>query len=1665
VTASGTTLRRTLAGLTLALAACTDASGPSHVIIDLGGMSQHALSAGARIDEVRLYAHGADFSPAVEATADPNGGVIEAGIPAGQARVIEVSAWDTATDPNTPLPTYWGRLVTDLVARTQVDLDVTIEPAGLVRGEVVVGGAETTSARATLTVVRRDDPNTQLELTLDDNNAFSQPLPRGEWIVSGTATADGQVVLLDANSLFGVAQGRATTYNPHFVAVGACDPNRPVDHDGDGTACDTDCDDADANNWKACDTCKDRDRDTYFVGCDAYNTLRGPDCDDATPFAWVACATCVDRDRDRRLVGCDAYAAAPGVNSLDCDDADTNNWRTCGGGCKDLDHDGAYIGCDRYSTLPGPDCDDTDANNWVSCAVCSDHDGDGRVVGCDAYAFGSGPGSYDCNDLDAANWASCYTCLDRDGDGAWSGCDTYNAARPQDCSDRLPGCGALDANCVACITTQTGFGAAAGDGAVTLTWNASNFLSGVAPSGVDYGGTSTVFNIVYAPVNAPDTARKITAVLPPFTVRGLTNGVPYIFTLTDTYHGREVADGSAEVVPTATFTNLVAVGAGLDHAVALEGDGAVWAWGDNSRGQLGFDPNVTPQRFTPTRVPGLQGIVAISVGDTHGLALDANGVLWAWGDDASGQLGGATPATPFAAGPVPGLSGVRAFAAGGAHSLATTAAGLFAWGDNTSGQLGTGSTNASPTPEAVPGAPGNIGALAAGTTHSLALDGNGALFAWGTSPQGALGLGNNYQKAVPTLVSTKPYKAIAAGAEHSMAVDTGGQLFLWGSNATLQDQNAQGAPSHEVPTLIDRSPLSTLLATRSHCLAVDPGGQLVAWGANPNGQLGFGAAGGPMASEVSVYLGSAAAIGVGTGRAFSVAVDASGTVWTWGDNSRGQLGIGPGVAATLTPQALGSVAALAAGDRFSAALTAAGALWIWGDDSQGQLGTGGGAAVPGARTSLPGLIPPLLSTPGAPPAELVAIAAGGAHMLGLDSTGQVWAWGDSSRGQLGMAQPGGGAAPRPVPLAGIRRIAAGHTFSLATDGNTLWAWGDNDQGQLGIGSTVGTAQPQAVLGLPTGTHGAITALAAGYDFAVVALEDGSLWGWGNNAGGQAGIDPATSAAPSPVQSPNTYSVRTLSAGASHTLLLDTSSGVVGFGTGADGELFDAAPPAPPPMIPTPKVTASLVAAGNHFSVGADSFTLFAAGKNGLGELGIGTTVDTPLRASIRVPVSGAGCSPALAAGGTAAQAVPSTFSCPSAVAASAAGHHALAYSQRNRQLWAWGANDAGQIGDGTALPRSTPVSVDLGHTFVDVGAGDRFSAALRDDGALYTWGANDLGQLGIGFAPALACGRAVGGNAAACPRASRVPLARSIVSAGVGATHVLAVDSNDILWAWGDNSQGQLGLGGRGGVVVEPRSVPGAYRAVVAGDGFSVALDALGNVLTWGANDHGQLGNGGTSAASSPTAPSGVSGVLEMWAGACNVFARTIDNTLVGWGCNGSNQIGVGHTSDVLIPQSISNITGVRSVCAGRAHTLAVDDAGDVWGWGDNSQGQLGGSAGNPNMPIRLAGLTGMAAVACAGDFSLAIARDGAVWAFGAFDGGMPGSTPGGAPQRLPYRAVLPGARTRGVAAAASRVGGSSHVLLQLGDGSIVGVGRNGFGQLGNLETAGSLRPVFALGL
>ncbi len=314
------------------------------------------------------------------------------------------------------------------------------------------------------------------------------------------------------------------------------------------------------------------------------------------------------------------------------------------------------------------------------------------------------------------------------------------------------------------------------------------------------------------------------------------------------------------------------------------------------------------------------------------------------------------------------------------------------------------------------------------------------------------------------------------------------------------------------------------ISASSHSMALLVDGTIWTWGRNSRGELGDGTT---TDSNTPVQVQSLSGVtDISAGNAFSLALRNDGTVWAWGRNKTGQLGDGTRTNRNMPVQVqnISGVVAIAAGGFYSIALLNDGTVWAWGHNFFGELGDGTTTDrnTPVQVKNLSGV---------------TNIAAGWRHSLALLQDGMVWAWGANGSGELGDGTRTTRNTPVQVQdLSGVTAISAGgtangHSMVLLNDG-TIWAWGENREGQLGDGSTINRITPVQVQNLS-----GVATISAGYRHSIALLNDGTVWTWGQNAFGELG-DGTTTNRNTPVQAQNISGVGAISAGGLSMALLN-----------------------------------------------------------------------------------------------------------------------------------------------------------------------------------------------------------------------------------------------------------------------------------------------------------------------------------------------------------------------------------------------------------------------------------------------------------------------------------------------------------------------------------------------
>ncbi len=515
-----------------------------------------------------------------------------------------------------------------------------------------------------------------------------------------------------------------------------------------------------------------------------------------------------------------------------------------------------------------------------------------------------------------------------------------------------------------------------------------------------------------------------------------------------------------QVTQVGTDNNWIMVSAGMYHTLALKSNGTLWTWGFNGNGELGLGDNI--DRYVPTQVGSDKTwLVAIS-GGVHNLAVKTDGTLWSWGDNNSGQLGLGDYTSRNTPTRVGTEAKWRTLGSGIRHSLAIKNNGtLFTWGRNDANELGLGDNTSRNLPTQV-GTSNNWVSLSPGIgRHSAGFTNDGYLTVWGSNSTGQLGLGDLTNRSTPYAIRRdNQWMKVSAGYENAFLIRSDGVIFGWGLNATAQlglgDQVIRSSPerigtannwvnlaasyshtiglksdgtcwswgsinSRSTPTIVlgvAANSWKSFAAGSSHVAAILTDGRMLTWGTNARGELGrstqFLAPGVPGPDYVPRGVGAHINwVKVGAGEQFTIALKNDGTLWGWGRNFRGQLGLGDNVD-RFVPVQIGADTSwidISIGKEHSMALKSNGTLWCWGSNYYGQAGVD--------RLSLyENFIDQMLPVQTGTDTDWISVEAGKDHSMAMKTDGTLWVWGWNGVDQLGLGSPYFGyAVPRKVGTA------------------------------------------------------------------------------------------------------------------------------------------------------------------------------------------------------------------------------------------------------------------------------------------------------------------------------------------------------------------------------------------------------------------------------------------------------------------------------------------------------------------------------------------------------------------------------------------------------------------------------------------------------------------------
>lgn len=1092
----------------------------------------------------------------------------------------------------------------------------------------------------------------------------------------------------------------------------------------------------------------------------------------------------------------------------------------------------------------------------------------------------------------------------------------------------------------------------------------------------------------------------------------------------------QLGNGITESVttPIQVQTGVVAIAAGASHSLFLKSDGVVWASGYNELGQLGdgtFTDRASPvqvlsdvrtisanhnyslfitndgtvlgvgsnafgglgngaleHRATP--VPALSSITQVSAGDKHSLFRKSDGTAWATGENTFGQLGsGGTTSRSI---PVQVMSGVAAVEAGGSQSLFLKTDGtVWAAGANYEGQLGIGvGTAIASNPVQVMS---NVAAISAGITHTLFLKTDGTAWAAGSNSYGEIGNGTTTRVSTPVQVLTGVL-AISAGISHSLFLKTDGTVWSTGSNSSGQLGNG-GTTNRTTPGQV-LSGVIAISAGDFHSLFLKSDGTVWATGNNGTGQLGNGT--NTRATTPVPVLSNVTAISAG--RYHSLFLKTGGTAWATGWNTYGQLGNSNTITLYSPEHVTSGVASISAGESHSLFGKTDGTVWAVGSHTSGQLGNGFGVPTPMTLGALfTSQAPTNISLSATNVSENNPANATVGYLSATDPN-------IGDRFTFTLVSGAGSADNAAFSIVGnTLRISLSTDYETqshyalrirATDAGGLFfekAFTFTIRDLMEASPVFTSATLSATL--ITGTSYSAALTASGNPTATFSVQSGALpsgltldsgtgtlSGTPTVAGTFSGVFRASNSQGDALQAFNfivnaaLVGARFTSTPLNATLVIGTPYSAALTASGNPAATFSVQSGALPPGLSinassgilsgTPTATGSSVgifAAANSEGVDTQSFNftvesdvqVIAWGVNTSGQLGDGTVTNRSTPQTI--DTSGA------LAGKTITSVIPGTS-------------HSIALDT-DGNLYAWGFNSSGQLGDGTNTMRRLPVAVLTtgvlaGKTITTAAVGVQHTVALSSDGTLYSWGSNAFGQLGDGTTVTTR-------TSAVAVNMTGALQGKTIIAVAAGESHSVALASDGTLYAWGQNIDGQLGdetQNRRLSPVAVKRTgaLSGKFiTAIAAGQNHTLALASDGTIFSWGTNSNGQLGNilsGGDDAAYEPIAVTRTGAlsdktITKIFASGWYSMALASDGTAYAWGYNLQGQLGDGTMTNRMTPVAVSPVGALAgktlvSISAGFGHAIALSADGGLYAWGSNNFGELGTSTASSTLPVEV---------------------------------------------------------------------------------------------------------------
>ena len=1088
--------------------------------------------------------------------------------------------------------------------------------------------------------------------------------------------------------------------------------------------------------------------------------------------------------------------------------------------------------------------------------------------------------------------------------------------------------------------------------------------------------------------------------------------------------GDGTTTNSSEFKQVPNLTDVIQISAGSNTMHVLKKDGTVWSWGRNDCGEYGDGTTVSKEDLTPSQMIKVTNVMQIAAGNLHTAVLTAEGTVWAAGRNSDSQLGFVynnkeNTSTPRE---MQGLSEVKEIACGEYNTLMLQKDGYaYGVGENSDGQLGTGGATTITSPTYMKNS--KTGYSLSGIKH-IASAGRLLMVTTGENGiyvAGAADHAQNFTESTTkrtTLYQTQTDKKVLAMActrnisyQTGLIIDEKGRTWTVGYDG--QGQVGQGAPEHTTkPVNITKTKISL---AENGMISLNQKGdkyqlkhtEIVGLSFLTNKLLDEDIVYSSMDNEVATVdeNGVITAVGEGTtyikvkdqnnevtnaikvsvtiknnetqpkvvgGGYYFAALKGNGTVYTWGYNGSGQLGLGDTNNRTEPTQTnMKAVIDIAAGTDHTLVLKADGTVWATGLNNYGQLGNG-------TTENTNTFQQVKLNENGDYLENIVSIAAGYTASYAVTAEGEVYGWGRNDDGELGIGSKSSEINELyPVKMKKVSKIiqiaaGANHAIMLDADGN-VWSTGYNSSGQLGIGNTDIQVQPKQM----TSVSG-VKEIAAGTNHSIMLAENGYVYSVGNDSNSQLGNGNSTNIS-TPTYVRNTSGnlvsdAKHIAAGGNSTYISrkkDTdgkSQGMYVIGENSNGQLFTQNTTTQPyaKEVETDKDILTMALTENSTGLIVDEEgNVYTVGYNGQGQLGNGTYESLTSKICIsntKVVVNPniinyknigennqkVECKTTIGFNLIRDEVEGSTYEFSTldsevatvaedrTVTAEGIGTTYIKVHDTKTNIW-----NAVRVNVNGSENKAQPKVV----------GGNCHYAALKGNGTVWTWGYNGNGQLGLGDTNARTEPTQAKAEKILEDGTKEEELITDAIDIAASYNHTIILRADGTVWSTGYNQYGELGTGD-----TEERKIftqvkgpngEGILENIVqitTGYYTGYALTTNGEVYGWGSNRYGELGQGSKSddPVLYPTKMKKVSNIIQISSGAEYIVMLDAEGKVWGTGYNGNGQLGIGNTTLQTLPQQMTSISGIKEISAKSNNTYMLTEGGYVEGVGYNYYSQLG---------------------------------------------------------------------------------------------------------------------------